>query len=644
MGKESIKIFIASSAELEQDRKDFRQWLSRENDKHFTRGIYLKLEQWEYFLDSVSQTGKQDDYNQKLKECDIVICLFYKKAGKYTQQEFDTALKHFHETGAPLIYTYFKEPFGSGSLQAGENGENEHNPADEQSRQDLENFKKRLNELGHFYTRYRNIDHLINQFGDQLDILKNKGYEKLQEEVKGETKEAVVKYISNINIAKVQGDNNIVIQGVTDSMITVNVNGKTEEILNELGAMRAMLEKLNIKSFQADDKQYDINGIDKSNFAFVLGKAGKNKALPASLKNNLLTEEGNYWIDGLRIVLDDMSVQTGETADTIFTHFGWLIEAYLLKFLSIQDEGQPLRRLSFLAEAYQSSLRFLCFVQLSQVLHLEIKTQHPAIDEFIHLDISNLAAFDYSNLLIVCTGLLQEAELFMPEINQFVQELSNTKSDLYRTHLFLENIRNKVVNGMIKDDIEVPGVIDEYLTALVEWLSNLTFISQYKMVSIKDINLEYRLGTVVRFEHVYGELNGVYEGGQRSEVRNTRISIKGLYTFNQSILLLKGQNVAQSLANIGDRNSYISLSPLVIDMSVYAGDPKQTPEIFFYSGLDINKRQYNFSHYRNELPFDGNEITTNKFIEVKKINSKAALNTLFKCLDDLLEPFKSKDK
>ena len=91
MGKETIKIFIASSAELEQDRKAFRELLSVENDRLHYKGLYLKLVQWEYFFNAVSQSGKQDDYNQKLKECDMVICLFYKKAGKYTQLEFDTA-------------------------------------------------------------------------------------------------------------------------------------------------------------------------------------------------------------------------------------------------------------------------------------------------------------------------------------------------------------------------------------------------------------------------------------------------------------------------------------------------------------------------------------------------------------------------
>ena len=84
----TVKIFIASSAELEQDRDEFRDFLSVENDLRNEKGVYLKLEQWEYFLDSVSQTSKQDDYNAKLKQCDIVICMFYKVSIEVSQFYF----------------------------------------------------------------------------------------------------------------------------------------------------------------------------------------------------------------------------------------------------------------------------------------------------------------------------------------------------------------------------------------------------------------------------------------------------------------------------------------------------------------------------------------------------------------------------
>ena len=146
----TVRIFIASSAELLQDRKDFREFLSIENDHLHKKGVYLELVQWENFLDTVSQTRLQDEYNKELENSSIVVCLFYTKAGKYTQEEFDTALKHFKEHNSPLIYTYFKAPAP---------------PADDNDAQakELENFKARLRQIGHFHTNYNNIDDLKNQ-------------------------------------------------------------------------------------------------------------------------------------------------------------------------------------------------------------------------------------------------------------------------------------------------------------------------------------------------------------------------------------------------------------------------------------------------------------------------------------------------
>jgi hypothetical protein len=56
----TIRIFIAFSSELLQDRKDFREFLSVENDRLHTKGVYLELIQWENFLDAVSQTSLQE--------------------------------------------------------------------------------------------------------------------------------------------------------------------------------------------------------------------------------------------------------------------------------------------------------------------------------------------------------------------------------------------------------------------------------------------------------------------------------------------------------------------------------------------------------------------------------------------------------
>ena len=64
---------------------------------------------WEDFLDAVSQTRLQDEYNKAIRECDIFVMLFFTKVGQYTEEEFETAFGQFKATNKPFIFTYFKD-------------------------------------------------------------------------------------------------------------------------------------------------------------------------------------------------------------------------------------------------------------------------------------------------------------------------------------------------------------------------------------------------------------------------------------------------------------------------------------------------------------------------------------------------------
>ncbi len=197
---QTIRIFLASSSELKAERDALRQYLSTENDRLYDRGLYLKLVQWEYFLDAVSNSRLQDAYNAALKQCDICITLFHTRAGRYTVEEFDTALAQFQTTGKPLIYTYFKT--GSGS--SGDSDKLVGNtspdlsggfiPADEAA-QHLQRLKQRLSDIGHFYTHFNNVEGLLLHFRQQLDLLEDKGLLGVSREVQTETREKVQQYL-----------------------------------------------------------------------------------------------------------------------------------------------------------------------------------------------------------------------------------------------------------------------------------------------------------------------------------------------------------------------------------------------------------------------------------------------------------------
>jgi len=151
----TITIFLASSQELKDDRDEFEIFINRENKELINQGIFLRLERWEDFLDAMSQTRLQDEYNKAVISSDIFVSLFWTKAGDFTKEEFYKAFGQFKENKKPFVYTYFKkELVDPDNIQ-----------------QSLLDFKQELKNLGHFRTNYKNIDNLKYQFKMQLPDL-----------------------------------------------------------------------------------------------------------------------------------------------------------------------------------------------------------------------------------------------------------------------------------------------------------------------------------------------------------------------------------------------------------------------------------------------------------------------------------------
>jgi hypothetical protein len=159
----AIKIFLASSEELREDRDAFDLFFRQQNDRLRQQGIYLEIVRWENFLDAMGEIGLQEEYNQAVRACDVFVSLFRTKTGKYTEEEFDVAHQAFKENGAPQIYTFFKDA----SISTAN--------APRKELQSLWAFQDKLKELGHFYTKYNGIEHLKRQFRDQLDKLLDQG-------------------------------------------------------------------------------------------------------------------------------------------------------------------------------------------------------------------------------------------------------------------------------------------------------------------------------------------------------------------------------------------------------------------------------------------------------------------------------------
>ena len=157
MRSKLVKVFIASSAELDQDKTMFDVYFSDKNKLYRIKDIEFDHRTWKDFCSSLNDGRLQDRYNAYIRECDLVIFLFHTRLGKYTREELEVALAAFRENKErPQIFIYFKE----------EGIEDEA----------LTNFKQYCEHtLGHFCDVYTTPEDWRVKFESQLAIFEQEG-------------------------------------------------------------------------------------------------------------------------------------------------------------------------------------------------------------------------------------------------------------------------------------------------------------------------------------------------------------------------------------------------------------------------------------------------------------------------------------
>lgn len=149
-----IKVFLASSKELKEERLIFADLVGHLNKALEGQDIIISLVKWEYVDASMGPEHKQEEYNEQLRDCDLCIVLYCTSFGKWTKMELDTAYKEKCAGRNPKrLYVYFKDG--------------------EEVSEELQKFRDGFPEnYGHFFSDYKNIDtlkaHFLLQFMDYL--------------------------------------------------------------------------------------------------------------------------------------------------------------------------------------------------------------------------------------------------------------------------------------------------------------------------------------------------------------------------------------------------------------------------------------------------------------------------------------------
>ena len=107
MSENLINIFIASSAELKEEREKCIMVINQLNKSY--QHLHLEPIEWEYDIvhrNYLEFRNIQDAINPKLKESNLAVFIFYSKIGKYTLEEFEYANKE-----NKTLFAFFKSGF-----------------------------------------------------------------------------------------------------------------------------------------------------------------------------------------------------------------------------------------------------------------------------------------------------------------------------------------------------------------------------------------------------------------------------------------------------------------------------------------------------------------------------------------------------
>lgn len=77
----NVKVFIASSAELDEDKLQMDLYFSQKNKGYRKRAICFEQRTWRDFPSYLSEEHLQNRYDDYIRQCDIVIFLFHTRLG-----------------------------------------------------------------------------------------------------------------------------------------------------------------------------------------------------------------------------------------------------------------------------------------------------------------------------------------------------------------------------------------------------------------------------------------------------------------------------------------------------------------------------------------------------------------------------------
>ncbi len=392
----TIKIFLASSEELKPEREMMASLANSLNTALESQATQVIVVEWENLDASMGVLHKQEDYNNKLRDCDMCIVLYWTKFGMYTKTELDIAYNELKAGNNPKkLYVYFK-----GGAE----------PCDE-----LKEFRDSFPvKYGHFFTSFENIDtlkaHFLLQFMEyQSQTLQNN---KAIELKNGKVLIGGEEYINlrNVPFAGNNEEYNLIQNNIKKTQKLLSVTSPEDPDYEEYDKdLREMKEKLAKMESSLWDMALMITRLSADKCSERLQRAmdcfnkGDNKAAASILKEDDIYNDAQQNInlvklgrEGLLVNIDELllkiklltpTVYYQKVVDTAYEKISAILTnvieyasiAYgeyskeVLKYCihsKMYFEEQPKRRLQFLERAMEIAKRICCDDEIDEIISI----------------------------------------------------------------------------------------------------------------------------------------------------------------------------------------------------------------------------------------------------------------------------------
>ena len=384
--------------------------------------------------------------------------------------------------------------------------------------------------------------------------------------------------------------NNIIIQGVTDSTLTLNVNGTVREIHNQLADLKALLQNLKAPTVQYADKIYNIEHINEANFGVMTSNRVFNGVLTKELihflgdrtnarqfLNGIPAEDKQNW-ECVRLHLKEAQGLLGDS-------YVWVIGWELRRLFSIGNDRQKSMEIkvdeyiNHCFSTYRLSLQLVNYLFLSKLWDAK-KTQKKNIDA----NKKPLTDFFHTKRLLKLTELrtLFHTLLEIFRDNDLDFPLEEMEAANIHPYLQPDSAFNKACASM--EALEALGEQGEKYglghchsaeISLATILQAFPFFTTHQLVTMKKVEYEETRNTTPRYIKDFSIL-------EKKEAQNLQriLNYDNKPSLTYALFFRNGRNA-------------INLFPFLLDFNALTNE--QDFQIYFYESRNGNSGLRYFS-------------------------------------------------